>query len=179
MRIVSGIYRHRNIIYPEASEFIRPTKDRIREAIFSAIGDLKDKMVLDLYSGSGAMGIEALSRNAKYAYFVDINPIAIDCTKNNLNNLKISNAQVIKSKDFDALEKFANDKLVFDLVILDPPYKEGRYLDLVSYLFEHNLLSNHSIIVIERDREIETISYPINKMKTYSYGKIKVDIIWR
>ena len=78
MRIVGGIYRHRLIEYPNDAEHIRPTKDRIREAIFSAVGDLTNRIGLDLYSGSGAMGIEGLSRGASFMTFVDHNRVAID-----------------------------------------------------------------------------------------------------
>ena len=67
MRIIAGKYRHREIVYPNDAEHIRPTKDRIREALFSALGPLDDLNVLDLYGGSGAMAIEALSRHAKEA----------------------------------------------------------------------------------------------------------------
>ena len=86
MRIVGGIYRHRIINYPNDAEHIRPTKDRIREAIFSALGDLSGFKGLDLYSGSGAMGIEALSRGASFMTFVDKNKVAINTTKNNISS---------------------------------------------------------------------------------------------
>ena len=89
MRIVGGKYRHRLIEYPNDASHIRPTKDRIREAIFNALGDISGLTVLDLYAGSGAMGIEALSRGAEKCYFVDKNYIAINTIKNNLSSLLI------------------------------------------------------------------------------------------
>jgi 16S rRNA (guanine966-N2)-methyltransferase len=123
MRIVGGKYRHRIIIYPDDATHTRPTKDRVREAIFSAIGDISNARVLDLYAGSGAMGIEALSRGASHCTFVDISPIAIKTIKENLNNLKIDNNEfeVIKNKDINAIESFTNK---FDLIILVPPYED-------------------------------------------------------
>ena len=87
MRIVGGKYRHRLISFPDDMAHTRPTKDRIREAVFSALGDISGYRVLDLYAGSGAMGIEAISRGAKHCYFVDKNNIAINCVKENLNSL--------------------------------------------------------------------------------------------
>ena len=77
MRIVGGKYRHRLINYPNDMEHTRPTKDRVREAIFSALGDISGARTLDLYAGSGAMGLEALSRGASHITFVDISPLAI------------------------------------------------------------------------------------------------------
>ena len=90
MRIVGGKYRHRLIIYPDDMEHTRPTKDRIREAIFSALGDITNSNALDLYAGSGAMGLEALSRGASKCAFVDVSPIAIKTITGNLDNLKIT-----------------------------------------------------------------------------------------
>ena len=89
MRIVGGKYRHRLISFPDDMAHTRPTKDRVREAVFSALGDINGYRVLDLYAGSGAMGIEALSRGAKHATFVDISPLAIKTIKANNNRYHI------------------------------------------------------------------------------------------
>ena len=136
MRIVGGKYRHRNIIYPDDATHTRPTKDRVREAIFSALGDISDMKVLDLYAGSGAMGIEALSRGAKHATFVDISPIAIKVIKDNLTNLKVdpNEYEVIKNKDINAINYLKEKGSCFDLIILDPPYEEGQYEEIVDLL---------------------------------------------
>ena len=123
MRIVAGKYRHRLIEYPNNAEYIRPTKDRIREALFSALGDINGLTVLDLYAGSGAMGIEALSRGASKCVFVDNNQIAYKTVKNNLNNLGIEDYELIFDEDKKALELFKSKGYKFELVILDPPSK--------------------------------------------------------
>ena len=81
MRIVGGKYRHRLIVFPDDMEHTRPTKDRIREAIFSAVNNINDYNALDLYAGSGAMGLEALSRGAKFCAFVDVSNLAIKVIK--------------------------------------------------------------------------------------------------
>ena len=178
MRIVAGIYKRRLIVYPDDASHIRPTKDRIREAIFSALGDLTGYIGLDLYSGSGAMGIEGLSRGCKFMTFVDNNKLAIETTKKNISNLGITNAEVLFMDDTKAIELFINDKKKFDIIFLDPPYKTGKYEEIVDLLIKNELLSEHGIIVMESDRDIE-ISHPFTKRRDYKYGDIKVAILWR
>lgn len=179
MRVVGGIYKRRLITYPDDAEHIRPTKDRIREAIFSALGDINGFKGLDLYSGSGAMGIEGLSRGCSSMVFVDNNKLAIDTTKKNINSLGIKNAEIIFKNDFDALEIFKKDNRVFDIVFLDPPYKEGKYEELVSYFLNNNLISNNGIIVMESDRDIKLDESLFREVRHYKYGPIKVVIMWR
>lgn len=179
MRIVGGIYRHRLIEYPNDAEHIRPTKDRIREAIFSAVGDLTNRIGLDLYSGSGAMGIEGLSRGASFMTFVDHNRVAIDTTKKNISSLGIKNAEVLFMEDIAALEKFKQEKKRFDVIFLDPPYKLGKYEEVVDKLFKNELLSENAIIIIESDHDINVDESLFNRRRDYKYGEIKVSILWR
>ena len=179
MRVVGGIYRHRIIEWPEDTLHIRPTKDRVREAIFSALGDLSGYKGLDLYSGSGAMGIEGLSRGCSFMTFVDINKVAIEVTKKNISSLKINNAEVLFQDDMSAIDSFIKNKRVFDVVFLDPPYKEGKYEELVKLFLNNNLLSEHGIIVMESDRDISVDESAFSKVKRYKYGDIKVAILWR
>ena len=178
MRIVGGKYRHRLIVYPDDATHTRPTKDRVREAIFSAVGDITNYNVLDLYAGSGAMGIEALSRGASHCVFVDNSVIAIKTIKENVTNLKIPNEEyeIIKNRDLIALDLL---KQKFDLIILDPPYEEGQYEMIVDLIKEKDLLSENAIIVMEANRPIilENIDYKRNK--EYHYGEIMVFIYWR
>ena len=179
MRIVGGLYRHRLIDYPNDAEHIRPTKDRIREAIFSAGGDLTNFKGLDLYSGSGAMGIEGLSRGASHMVFVDHNKIAIETTKKNIASLGIKNAEVLFMEDLVALEKFHQEKRSFDVVFLDPPYKLGKYEEVIDILFKNELLSENAIIVIESDHDIKVDESLFKRRRDYKYGEIKVSILWR
>ena len=180
MRVIAGVYRHRLLKYPENRLDIRPTKDRIREAIFNALGDISDTVVLDLYAGSGAMGIEALSRGAKECYFVDKNYIAINTIKNNLSSLLIKDeAKVIKQEDKDAIKSFINNKICFDIVILDPPYAEGEYQNIIDLLIENKLIKEHGIIICESNYHLDLKQMESIKDKEYSYGEIKVRIIWR
>ena len=181
MRIVGGKYRHRNIIYPDDASHTRPTKDRVREAIFSALGDISNARVLDLYAGSGAMGIEALSRGASRCTFVDISPIAIKTVKANLTNLKVDEKEyeIIKNKDVNALEFLKQKGNQFDLIILDPPYDEGQYEAIVDKMNTDGLLSEHAVIVMEANRLIKLENIDYQKNKEYHYGEIMVFIYWR
>ena len=181
MRIVGGKYRHRIIIYPDDASHTRPTKDRVREAIFSALGDISGARVLDLYAGSGAMGLEALSRGASHATFVDISLVAIKVIKDNISNLKIDNSEyeVIKNRDINALEFLKQKGEKFDLIILDPPYEEGQYEVIVTKLNNDGLLSENAIIVMEANRPIKLENIDYKKNKEYHYGEIMVFIYWR
>ena len=181
MRIVGGKYRHRLISFPDDMAHTRPTKDRIREAVFSALGDINGYRVLDLYAGSGAMGIEALSRGASHTTFVDISSLAIKTIKDNITSLKIpqSDYEIIKNKDIAALEYFKTKSIQFDLVILDPPYELGEYEKVVDLLFMNNLLSKNAIIVMEANRQITLENIEYQKNKEYHYGEITVFIYWR
>ena len=181
MRIVGGKYRHRLISFPDDMAHTRPTKDRIREAIFSALGDITGYNVLDLYSGSGAMGLEALSRGAKKATFVDISSLAIKVIKDNILSLKIpdNEYEIIRNKDLQAIEIFKEKKMQFDLVILDPPYEQGEYEKIVGLLIDNNLLSKEAIIVMEANRKITLENIDYQKNKEYHYGEIMVFIYWR
>lgn len=181
MRIVGGKYRHRQIIYPNDMEHTRPTKDRIREAIFSAIGDITNYEALDLYAGSGAMGLEALSRGAKRCAFVDISNTAIKTIKDNISNLKINEQEylLIKDKDINALKTFKDKGIKFDIVFLDPPYEQGDYQAIIDILIKDNLLSDNYIIVIEANREVTLENIEYSKKRDYHYGEISVFVYWR
>ena len=181
MRIVGGKYRHRLISFPDDMAHTRPTKDRIREAVFSAIGDISGYRILDLYAGSGAMGIEALSRGASHATFVDISALAVKTVGENLNSLKVDKREyeVLKTTDIKAIASFKEKDIQFDLVFLDPPYEQGEYEKIVDLLHSNNLLSDHAIVVIESNRPVDLENIDYQKNKEYHYGEIKVFIYWR
>lgn len=181
MRIVGGLYRHRIIVHPDDEQHTRPTKDRVREAIFSAVGDISGYLALDLYAGSGAMGLEAISRGVSFAAFVDVSSSAIKAIKNNITNLKIPKQQfeVVKDNDINALKIFKNKQLRFDIIFLDPPYDKGNYQNIVDQLVENELMSEHAIIVIEANRPITLENFACQKVKAYRYGPVLVYIYWR
>lgn len=180
MRIVGGTYRHRLITWPDDAKHIRPTKDRVREAIYNALGDISNKVVLDLYAGSGAMGIEAISRGASKCYFVDKNNVAIATINQNLKSLLIKDETVVlKTEDKEAIKSFINNNICFDIVILDPPYAEGEYQNIIDLLLENNLINEHGIIICESNYHLNLKEMELIKDKEYSYGEIKVRILWR
>ena len=179
MRIIGGIYRHRLIEYPLDNK-TRPTKDRIREAIFNALGDITNTNVLDLYAGSGSMGLEALSRGALKATFVDISLDAINCIKNNVKTLNISgnSVSIYHQSDLEVLEKIKENHEQFDIVFLDPPYQEGDYLSIIKKIYEEGILKDNGIIVVEVNYPL-SFQHSFNKIKEYKYGEILVYILWR
>jgi len=129
MRIIGGEFRGRAIKMPSAPGRVRPTQDRVREAVFNIIRmSVPGSRVLDLYTGSGAFGLEALSRGAESAVFVDDNTICVKTVKANLALFgeKAKAARVLKKDALKALGDFGKEGLKFDIIFLDPPY----YLDL-------------------------------------------------
>lgn len=175
MRIIAGKYRHRLISFP-SQEFTRPTKDRVREAIFSSLGDLTDCAFLDLFAGSGAMGIEALSRGATKVTFVDLSKGAVKVIKNNLNSLDIRDDVDLYNLDYkEALINIKNIKQQYDVIFLDPPYKEGDYEGIVNYCLDNDILSTNGIIVCESDRNLNIDESKFRKVKNAHYGEIQVN----
>jgi 16S rRNA (guanine(966)-N(2))-methyltransferase RsmD len=121
VRVVGGVHGGRRLVAPAGLE-TRPTSDRVREALFSVLGDVRDLRVLDLYAGSGALGIEALSRGAAAATFVDRAPKAIAAVRANLQALGIE-AAVVRADARTALRGASGRGDTYDLVLLDPPYR--------------------------------------------------------
>ena len=175
MRIIAGKYRHRLIYWPDDSS-IRPTKDRVREAIFASISSHIDKAVfLDLYAGSGSMGIEALSRGAKKVYFIDHSVNAIKCVQENLKLLNVNeDYEIIKTDDASALNKFKEENIKFDIIFLDPPYLDGKYEEIITWILDNELINEHGIILAESNRQLSLNHHLIKKEKQYKYGEILV-----
>ena len=178
MRVIAGIYRHRKLIYPEDDKGIRPTKDRVREALFSILGDLYNKSFLDLYAGCGSIGIEAISRGAKFSTFVDNNEKSVSFVRKNIVSLGIEGqTEIIKGEDLFALNTFKNQGRYFDIIYLDPPYESDLYNSSLEYIFNNDLVINGGIVAIEANKEI-TINPLWNvKIKEYHYGEIKLIVL--
>lgn len=177
MRVVAGLYRHRELLMPRGNK-TRPSKDMVKEGFFSALSNkVENAIVLDLFSGSGSLGIEAISRGATCAYLIDSDKEAIRTIKQNLNNLKIANAYVYQLDYQIALERFKKQNLKFDLVLIDPPYKNNIYEEIILYLIDNNLLNNNACIVLESNREL-TVKIKCTKIKHYKYGKTFITILW-
>lgn len=173
VKVIGGKYRSRNIEIP--AEGTVPTKSRTREAIFSAIRNyLPGANCLDLFAGSGALGIEALSRGATSCLFVDYSPEAVAVIKKNLASLK-ETQKVLRADFKDALSSIPPASL--DLVFLDPPYaKKEYYQQAIDLLSGGNLLKEESAVVIEYEGLLELDLSGFDWTKEYKYGYSKVII---
>lgn len=156
MRIISGKYAKRNL-FTLKSRKTRPTSDKVKESLFNSLGQFFDGgSVLDLYGGSGALGIEAVSRGCDHATLVDINYAAVEIIKKNIALTKEENKfSVYKMPSSAALKRFKENNDKFDLVFLDPPYAKQRMNKDMQTLFADDLLNDHAIIVAETDDQTE------------------------
>ena len=169
MKIISGKYKGRNLDGHNL-DGTRPTMERVKESLFAIIQNhLEDAIVLDLFSGSGNLGIEALSEGASYAYLVDFNKKAAITIKNNLNNIGINEAEVI-NLDYKKALNYLKDKKM-DLIFLDPPYKTDYIEQSIKLIDEYNMLNEDGLIICEND-SLDKIVYPENYevVKDRKYG---------
>ena len=177
MRVIAGKYRSRMLKTVENNR-TRPTTDKNKENLFNMIGPYFDGgNCLDLFAGSGGLGIEALSRGARRATFVDNNEKAIKIIKENLEHTGLlEKANVIKSDASLSLENLSRKNEKFDIVFMDPPYDKGLYLPVLEKLSKSKLIDEFSIIILEvglKDDAIgvEDLGYEITKVKKYKSNK--------
>lgn len=173
IRIFGGKYNSRIIEAP--NELTVPTKARVREAMGSALkNEIVGGIALDLFAGSGALGIEALSIGAKQAYFVDTSISAIKCIKSNLAKLGIKEeAKVFHLDALMALKSFEGIK--FSIIYIDPPYAmKSLYIDSVNLILEKELLEDDGVIMIEYEGEVPSSFSSYSRQKSYNYGRSKV-----
>lgn len=174
MRVITGSKRGKKLRTLDGID-VRPTTDMVKEAMFSSIQfEVEGSVFLDLFAGSGQLGIEALSRGANTAYFVDASKASLDVVRENLLNTGFQNdAKVIA---MDARDFLKNTKATFDLAILDPPYNKG-ILEEVLPLFE-NKLSNGAKVLCEHESGL-VLAESFGKLKfvkKHRYGKIEVSL---
>lgn len=169
MRIIGGEHSSRRLVTLDG-EKTRPTLDKVKEAVFSSLGGtFVGGNVLDLYAGSGAIGLEALSRGFDKAIFVDANRAAINIINKNIASLKYEDrCQVLNVKDLKALELLVNNK--FDLIYLDPPYHHRQDDKVLAFIDEHEMLNNGGQLVIESLKEESYIA----EYKHMAYVKEKI-----
>ena len=170
MRVITGKARGVALKTPEGLQ-TRPTADRVKEALFSIIQfDVPGARVLDLFGGSGQLGIEALSRGAKHAVFVDASEQACRLIKENLRRTKLdSDAQVVRSDYMQYLDR-CREK--FDLILLDPPYAEVFLENSLKKISEIDILQSGGIIVAERpvEKALDCDFEGFVRSKDYKYG---------
>ncbi len=146
-RIIAGLYKGKIIPVLDA-EGLRPTPSKVRETIFSWLGDkVNDACVLDLFTGSGALGFEALSRKAKEVVMVELNPNACRSLKKTADSFNCGNKVLIHNTD--ALEFINSTTKKFDIIFVDPPYKLNIYEDVLSKILARNLIDDNSLVYVE------------------------------
>lgn len=176
MRIITGIYRGRKLETPVGYD-VRPTTDKVKESIFNLLmNDIYDSVCVDLFAGTGNLGLEALSRGARKCYFCDNSRDSLNMIKRNIKKCEAEDKSVVLAGDFAKTLTRINEQA--DVILLDPPYKDGLYEKCLSLIDSLDLLSDKGIIIAEHSTQDELPeqvgSLIIEKEKRY--GRIQVTI---
>jgi 16S rRNA (guanine(966)-N(2))-methyltransferase RsmD len=173
MRVIAGKARRLILKTPQGYD-TRPTTDKIKETLFNILNPyLADADFLDLFSGCGAIGIEALSRGAKYAAFVESDKAALECIKSNLKHTKLdSQAEIYPMKVLEAIRALEIKGKVFDIVFMDPPYNSNYEQDVLFALQKSNIIYCDTIIVVEASKQtsfdfLKDTQFRVFKKKEY------------
>ncbi len=179
MRVIAGSARGKKLRSPK-DESVRPTLDRIKENIFNIIGfDIKESVVLDLFAGSGGLGIEALSRGASHCTFVDKDKNSIALVQANLKDTRLEkNAEIFQSDAESAIEKLYAKGKKFDYIFLDPPYQQGIIQKILKQLQKCNIMQEEGVVIIETDRleKLPDEIYRFIKIKEREYSNTRISI---
>lgn len=174
MRIITGIARGVKLASLEGDEITRPTTERAKEGIFSAIQfELSGKRVLDLFSGSGQMALEAMSRGAVSAVMIDENLEAIEIIKRNAQKTGFMKSCKVLRMDYSEYLKFASGRDKFDIVFLDPPYSKNMKDEILKKVTRAGILNDGAIVICETDKDdIEGDVYGLTLRKKYKYSRV-------
>lgn len=182
MRVIAGNYKGKKLFLPNDKN-TRPLKDIVKESIFNLIQhsnkiniNIKNSLVLDLFAGSGSFGIECLSRGAEKVSFFENLPGAINVLEKNIKSLKnIENYEVFKKNCFDF---FKSDQIIdfkFDIIFIDPPYKESKINEIIEKIIEKNLLKKNGIMIIHRHKKDSVeLTKKLNIFEDRVYGISKI-----
>lgn len=182
MRIIGGNFRGKKLFLPKDKN-TRPLKDIVKESIFNLMRhskkihlDIENSSVLDLFSGTGSFGIECISRGAKKVVFFENYPEALEILKKNLNLFKnINNHEIYNKNFFDFFLSNTNFDLKFDIIFIDPPYRETKINEIINIIFEKKLLIQNGILIIHRHKKDDIkISNKLNILEDRSYGISKI-----
>lgn len=176
MRIITGEYKGRRLEMPYDNN-IRPTTEKVKEAIFSMLmHDIPDAVCVDLFAGTGNLGLEALSRGAKKCYFGDKSRESITLVKRNINMCGANDKAVVIPGEYQKVLQRIGEKV--DVFFLDPPYKDGLMEDCISMIYELDLLAEDGIIMAEhgKDEELPDTIAGFEKIKERKYGTIVITI---
>lgn len=175
MRIIAGKFRGRKLLEFE-NESTRPTLDRVKEPLFSILTPyIKDSCVLDLFSGTGNLAIEAISRGASFAWLNDINMRALKVIYGNVRLTGIENYVKITKKEYEkCLKQVSKENMKFDIIFLDPPYACDYEKNVLKKIVEYDLLKSNGIIVLESDKrkEIDCSIPGLNLKDERTYGRV-------
>ena len=152
LRVISGKARGLKLNTPK-NEDVRPTTDRVKESLFNIINfNIMDSNVLDLFAGTGSLGIECLSRGASKCVFVDNSKESMAIVKSNIKKARVENESITMNIDFKgAILNLGNKGEKFDIIFMDPPYYKNMFEDALSMVDQNNLLQEDGIIVVEHD----------------------------
>lgn len=178
MKVISGKYKGRNIKGFDI-DGTRPTMDRVKESLFAMIQNkMEDAIILDLFSGSGNLGIEALSEGARFAYLCDHNRRATSTIQENLNTIGIMDAKVLGMDYLKCLDALKNENVLLDIIFLDPPYQTNYIEKSLKKIEENSLLKDKGIVVCESD-SIDKIIYSsyYSCVKEKKYGDKTIVIL--
>lgn len=173
MRVITGTARGRRLRTPENYD-IRPTTDNVKESVFNIIQfDIEGRRVLDLFAGTGQLGIECLSRGAAEAVFIDENTAAVKIVKENLKTCGFT-AAVLQQDALSYLRHCGK----FDLIFVDPPYDSRLYESVLETINSVDILSDGGIILCEsrREKSLPDMRAPYRKKKEYNYGRVKLTV---
>ncbi len=175
MRVITGSARGKRLMTVPGNDLVRPTSEKVKEAVFSSIQfDIEGRRVLDLFAGSGQLGIEALSRGAESAVFIDASDVSVKVIKQNLTGTVFENRATVLKSDFKSF--LARTRETFDIAFLDPPYNAGILENALFGVSE--IMSDYGIIVCEHPKEI-TLPETAGRFKLYriyKFGKIAVSV---
>ncbi len=181
MRVIAGKFKGRRLKMPKGIK-VRVTKDRIKESLFQILDKkIEGKDILDLFAGSGSLGIEALSRGAKSVTFVETNPKCIKAIRETLTQLDIKGSNLLRMDAFDSIRYFAGNNIKFDIILLDPPYYKKLGKKVLNKLERYDILKNLAFVVIEHSKgdllPSETANMTI--IGNYKYSDIVISIYKR
>ena len=182
MRIIGGTFRGKKLFLPN-DKYTRPLKDLVKESIFNLIKhshkikiNITNSLILDLFSGSGSFGIECLSREAKKVFYIEDYSEAIRVLEKNLSSLKgINDYEIIKSDCFNFFKSNKKFKFKFNIIFIDPPYKELKINEVIEEIKDQSLLNKNGIIIIHRHKKDNVqLSHKINIFEERCYGISKI-----
>jgi 16S rRNA (guanine966-N2)-methyltransferase len=174
MRIIAGTHKGRRIAAPKG-DHTRPTGDRVREALFNLVGPVNDASVLDLYAGSGALGLEALSRGARRCLFVESDAAACRVIRANLETLGLTGALVLQRDAVAVVQEERAAGRRHDLVLLDPPYERWSALERRFGELLPAIVTDDGLVVVETDAQVEP-ALPLDRVTTRRYGSARLTL---